>query len=67
VVRTLAEQLAGKAAVVQVNTQENSSLAARFEVSGIPVIKLLRKGKVVASLTGAQPVENIISWFQRQP
>jgi len=66
VVRTLAERLAGKTAVVQVNTQENPSLAARFGVNGIPVTKLLLKGKAVASLPGSQPVENIISWFQRQ-
>jgi thioredoxin 2 len=66
VVRTLAERLAGQAAVAQINTQENPSLAARFGVSGIPVTKLLRRGREAASLAGAQPLENVISWYQRQ-
>jgi len=65
-VRTVAERVAGKAAVVQVNTQDNPVLATRFGVRGIPVIKLLRSGRVVAELSGAQPVEAVLAWFQRQ-
>jgi thioredoxin 2 len=56
--------LAGSAAVVQINTEENPSLAARFAVTGIPVIHLLRKGKVVDQLPGAQPAESIVTWFR---
>jgi len=65
-VRTVAERVAGKAAVVQVNTSDNPALAARFAVRSIPVIKLLRDGRVIAELAGAQPVEAILAWFQRQ-
>jgi thioredoxin 2 len=64
-VRTVAERVAGKAAVVQVNTQDNPALAARFGVCGIPVIKLLRSGRVFAELAGAQPAEAVLAWFQR--
>jgi len=46
-VRTAAERLAGTAAVVQVNTQDNPSLASRFGVSGVPVIMLLQSSRVV--------------------
>jgi thioredoxin 2 len=65
-VRTVAERVAGKAAVVQVNTRDNPALAARFAVSSIPVIILLRGGRAVAQLAGAQPVEAILAWFYRQ-
>ena len=65
-VQTMAERLAGKVAVVQINTQDNPQLARRFGVSGIPVTMLLRGGRVVAQLSGAQPAENVIAWFQRQ-
>lgn len=51
---------------MQVNTQDNPALAARFGVRGIPVIKLLRNGKVLAELAGAQTVEAVLAWFQRQ-
>ena len=65
-VRKAAEILAGSAAVGQINTEENPRLAARFAVSGIPVIQLLRKGKVLDQLAGAQPAEAIVSWFWRK-
>ena len=64
--RKAAEQLAGKGAVVQVNSDENPGLSSRFGVSGIPVLYLLHKGKVVDRLAGAQPVEAIVSWFRRR-
>jgi thioredoxin 2 len=65
-VRKAAELLAGKAAVVQVNTQENPSLAGRFGVRGIPVVFLLRNGRIVDQLAGVQTAEAILTWFQRQ-
>lgn len=64
--RTIAAKLAGKAAVVQVNTQENPALASRFSVRGIPVIMLLRNGKVIDQLSGAQTVEAVLDWFGRK-
>ncbi len=63
--RTVAEKLAGKAAVVQINTQENPALASRFGVRGIPVIMLLRKGRVVDQISGAQTAEALLAWFSR--
>jgi thioredoxin 2 len=51
--------------VVQINSDENQSLAARFAVRGIPVMLLLRNGREVARLAGAQTAEAILSWFQR--
>jgi len=61
----VAELLAGKAAVVQVNTQENPRLAGRFNVRGIPVVYLLRNGRVVDQLAGAQTAEAVLAWFKR--
>ena len=64
--RTIAERLAGEAAVVQIDTQANPALAARFGVHGIPVMMLLRGGKVVDQIAGAQTVEAVVAWFRRQ-
>jgi thioredoxin 2 len=52
--------------VVQVNTQENPTLAARFGVRGIPVTMLLRSGRVVDQLAGAQPAEALVAWFRQR-
>jgi thioredoxin-like negative regulator of GroEL len=65
VVRKIAEMLAGKTAVVQINTEENRNLAERYAIQGIPALCLLRRGRVVDRLNGAQSVEAIISWFNR--
>lgn len=65
-VRNVAELLAGKAAVVQVNTEENPALAGRFGVRGIPVLYLLRSGRIIAQLAGAQSAAAVLAWFERQ-
>ncbi len=64
-VRKAAEMLAGKAAVIQVNTQENPVLAGRFGVSSIPVLFLLKHGKIIDRLSGAQSSEAIVAWVRR--
>ena len=65
-VRKVAEMLAGSAAVVQVNTDESPELASRFAVRGIPVMHLLRRGKSVDQIAGAQPAEAVVGWFRRK-
>jgi thioredoxin-like negative regulator of GroEL len=64
-VRTVAEKLAGRAAVILVNTEENPTLATRFGVRSIPIIMLLQQGKVVAQLPGANSTEAVLAWFRR--
>lgn len=64
--RTVAEKLAGKAAVVQVDTERSPALASRFGVRGIPAIMLLRGGKVLDRLEGAQTADAVIAWFRRR-
>jgi thioredoxin 2 len=66
VVRKVAEKLAGQAAVVQINTQDCPSLAARFGIRGIPAIVLLKQGRVVDQLSGAQALDTVLAWFKRK-
>ncbi len=61
----MAALLAGEAVVVQVNTDESPALAGRFGVRGIPVLHLVRKGKSVDQLAGAQSAEAVVAWFRR--
>lgn len=65
-VQTIAEKLAGRAAVLQINTQDNPGLAARFGIRGIPVIVLLNRGRVIDQLPGAQTLEAVLSWANRK-
>jgi len=64
-VRTVAERVAGRAAVVQINTEDNPALAQRFGVRSIPVFMLLKGGRVVDQLAGAQTAEAVLAWFDR--
>jgi thioredoxin-like negative regulator of GroEL len=57
--------LAGQAALVQVNAEENPSLTSRFEVKSIPVMMLLRQGKVVDRFQGSRALDEVLSWFRR--
>jgi len=66
VVRTLAERLAGQAAILQINTQDSPNLAARFGIRGIPAIVLLKQGRVIDQLPGAQLLDAVLSWFKRK-
>lgn len=64
-VREVAQMLAGRATVVQVNTQENGRVAGRLGVQGIPVIFLLLQGKGVEQLAGRQPREALLAMAAR--
>jgi thioredoxin 2 len=66
VVRNIAEKLAGQAAVVQINTQENPALASRFSIRGIPATILFKQGRVIDQLAGAQSLDVVLSWFRRK-
>ncbi len=61
----MAGELAGKAAVVQVNSDENPQLAGRFKIRGIPALLILQNGKVIDSSSGAMDKIAILAWFRR--
>jgi thioredoxin 2 len=56
VLERLSARHAGKIKVVKVNTDENPALAARFEASSIPLLVVLREGKVEERIVGAHPL-----------
>jgi len=47
-----AANLAGKAIVLKVNTEENPALAGRYHVTSIPNFALFRKGKLCRQQPG---------------
>ena len=64
-VREIAGDLAGKTAVVQINTEESPALAARFAIRGIPALVILRQGKSLAAMSGARSKQAILEWFKK--
>lgn len=66
VLEKLAAEAGGRWLLVKVNTDENQDLAARYQISGIPAMKLFRDGSVVAELTGALPEREMRRWLDEQ-
>ncbi len=58
--------MAGKGVVVQIDTQQNPQLAARFGISGIPTVVLLKKGQETARESGFMTRETLLGWWRRQ-
>lgn len=55
VLERLSKQYAGKVKVVKVNVDHNPKTAQRYDAQSIPTLVILRNGKTVTRLVGAQP------------
>ena len=57
VVEKTAEKYDGKIKVGKVNSDDESSLAAKYNIMSIPSFLIFKNGNVVDSATGAMPAE----------
>ena len=60
----LAEEMAGRVRVAKLNVDENPATAARFNVSSIPTLLVLKKGEVIDRIVGVQPKSEIARRLQ---
>jgi putative thioredoxin len=58
-----AEAREGKVELVKVNTDENQSISAAFQIQGIPAVKAFKGGREVAQFVGAIPPAKVESFF----
>lgn len=61
----IAREMTGKLRVAKVNVDDNPVTAARFDVRSIPLLVLMKDGREVDRLVGAQPKSAILSRVQR--
>lgn len=64
-VHALAQEMAGKALVLKVDTESQSELAARYRVQSIPNFLVLRDGKVVLQQPGLVGRDQMRGWLQK--
>jgi thioredoxin 2 len=59
-IEQLASELAGRAKVAKLNTDENPMTGSRFNVRSIPTLLVLKDGKEIDRLVGAFPKQEIL-------
>ncbi|GAA0995889.1 thioredoxin TrxC [Acrocarpospora macrocephala] len=59
----LAQERAGKLKLVKVNVDEAVKTAERFAVESIPMLMVMRDGKIIAEQTGASPAYVLAGWI----
>jgi thioredoxin 2 len=63
-VKQLAKEMAGKAIVLKVNTEEQPELANRFRIQAIPNFVVLRGGQVALQRPGLAPRSEMRRWLE---
>lgn len=64
-VKVLAQEMAGKALVVKVDTEKHPDIAGRYRVQGIPNFVVLRDGQMVFQQAGLVPRSEMRKWLER--
>jgi thioredoxin 2 len=63
-VKELAREMAGKALILKVNTEDSPQVAARYGVQSIPNFVVLRGGQVVFQQAGLVPRAEMRRWLE---
>ena len=63
-VHALANEMAGRALVLKVDTERHPDLARRFRVQGIPNFLVLRDGKMILQQPGLVPRQQMKQWLE---
>lgn len=66
VIEEVSDELSGRAKFVKVNVDENPLLSQEYQISSIPTVMIVKDGKVVQTMVGFRPKEelkNMISQF----
>ena len=59
-----AQQMAGKAIVLKVDTEANPELSARYNIRSIPTLMIFVGGKLIQQQAGAVDSRQMITWLQ---
>jgi thioredoxin 2 len=62
-IEQLAREMAGRAIVLKVNTEEHPELAARYAIQAIPTFLVLRNGQVAMQRAGVAPRSEMRRWL----
>lgn len=64
-VEELSQDLEGKVKIAKINVDEEQELAQAFRVMSIPMLAVMRGGKLVSSSVGLQPKAKIMKMLEK--
>lgn len=64
IIDEVAQDLAGKAGVAKLNTDDNQGIAVKFHIVSIPTLLFFKDGVFVKNLIGLRPKEDVIAEVQ---
>ncbi len=65
IVEEVAQAYAGRAKVGKINVDEDTRVAANYNISAIPTLLLFKNGQVVEQLVGAVPKNKLVALLDR--
>jgi thioredoxin 2 len=60
-----ARQLQPRVRLAKVNTEEQQTLAARFNIMSIPTLVVFKKGEEQARISGAMDLQQLLAWTRQ--
>jgi len=63
VLKKLADEYKSRFILAKFNVSDNQRKAGEYGVMGIPAVKMIRNGEVVAEFTGARPETEVRQWL----
>ena len=64
VLEELAKELHGKVVIVKVDIDQNSAIAARYDIRTIPTMMMFKNGEAVDTKIGMIPKPRLIEWIE---
>ena len=65
ILERVAGQVVGRGIVVKVNVDKDPEIAAAFNISSIPALNLIHRGKVVESAVGMTTPDRLVRMFDK--
>jgi thioredoxin 2 len=65
VLETLAEKYQTRLKIAKVNMDENTGVGSRFSIASVPTLLLVKNGRVMETLVGALPKEQLEAAIER--